>query len=163
MKILQALFIVFLVSISVPKSYSQSMNNEKLGKILYVLADSIQGRPGNWKFIIKDRPFICITDENHNRMRIISPIIEQDKLSYPDLIKVLSANFHSVLDAKYALSDDILWSVFIHPLKELTKDQVINAVEQVFAAAATYGTIYTSTNLSFPSSKDAAISTLKKQ
>lgn len=162
MKILKVFLILLLVSISVPNSHAQSMDNDKLGKILYVIADSIRGQSGNWNFMIKGRQFICLTDAYHNRMRIVSPIIEQDKLSYPDLIKSLTANFHTVLDVKYALSDDILWSVFIHPLKQLTKDQVINAVEQVFAAAATYGTIYTSTSLTYSGSKKETNS-IKKQ
>ncbi len=96
-------------------------------------------------------------------MRIISPIIAQDKLAYTELIRVLSANFHTALDVKYALSDEILWSVFIHPLRELSKNQVISAVEQVYAAAATYGSSYSSTNLVFPSVKSQETSTIKKQ
>lgn len=162
MKTLKALSIILLVLVSIQKGYSQNMNNDKLGKILYVLADSIEGVPGNWKFKIQDRTFLCLTDEYHNRMRIVSPIIEQDKLSYPDLIKSLTANFHTVLDVKYALSDEILWSVFIHPLKELTKNQVIDAVEQVYAAANTYGSVFSSTNLVFPNKKQTP-SSIKKQ
>jgi len=142
---------------------AQNMTNESLEKILYVLSDSIQGKTGQWQFKINNRIFICITDQNHNRMRIISPIIEQDKLAYTELVKVLSANFHTALDVKYALSDEILWSVFIHPLNELSKNQVISAVEQVYAAAATYGTTYSSTNLVFPGVKGQETSTIKKQ
>jgi len=153
--------IIFLASSLNVKG--QNMTNESLEKILYVLSDSIQGQTGQWKFKINNRIFICITDQNHNRMRIITPIIEQDKLAYTELVRVLSANFHTVLDVKYALSDEILWSVFIHPLKELSKNQVISAVEQVYAAAATYGTTYTSTNLVFPGVKSQETSTIKKQ
>jgi len=161
MKIYKVILLISGLFLASQISQSQTMDNEKLGKILYVLADSIQGRPGNWQFMIKNRSFICITDPNHNRMRIISPIIEQYKLSHPDLVKVLTANFHTALDVKYALSDDILWSVFIHPFKELSKSQVIDAVEQVFAANITYGTTFSSTNLVFPASKKE--SNIKRQ
>lgn len=157
-------FIIFTIIIAFSFSAkAQNMTNESLEKILYVLSDSIQGKTGQWQFTIHNRVFICITDEYHNRMRIITPIIEQDKLAYSELIRVLDANFHTVLDVKYALSDKILWSVFIHPLKELSKNQVISAVEQVYAAAATYGTTYTSTNLVFPSTKTEKTSTVRKQ
>jgi len=157
-------FIIFTIIIAFSFSAkAQNMTNESLEKILYVLSDSIQGKTGQWQFKIHNRVFICITDEYHNRMRIITPIIEQDKLAYSELIRVLDANFHTVLDVKYALSDKILWSVFIHPLKELSKNQVISAVEQVYAAAATYGTTYTSTNLVFPSTKTEKTSTVRKQ
>ncbi|HHC79783.1 MAG TPA: hypothetical protein ENK46_07865 [Flavobacteriia bacterium] len=126
------------------------MTNSDLEKIIYVVADSLRGTEGNWQFMIKDRILLCITDENHNRMRIISPIIEQKKLAYTDLLKLMEANFHTALDVKYAISDDILWSVFIHPLKELSKDEALSAINQVYTAAESYGTTYHSTNLTFP-------------
>jgi len=67
-----------------------------------------------------------------------------------ELLNALVANFHSVLDVKYALSDEIVWSVYAHPLKELTETQVIDAIEQVYVAALTFGDSYSSTNLVFP-------------
>ena len=83
----------------------------------------------------------------------MSPIIEQKKLAYTDMLKLMEANFHSALDVKYAISDDILWSVFIHPLKELNKDEVLSAINQVYEAAVTYGTTYNSTGLTFPNKR----------
>jgi len=107
---------------------SQNMNNSDLQKIIYVVSDSLQGIPGNWQFLIENKLFICVTDENHNRMRIMSPIIEEQKLSNSDRQKLLEANFHTALDARYAIANDYLWAVFIHPLKELSKDQVLDAI-----------------------------------
>lgn len=152
MKNLTILIIIGLFSLPLPIR-SQNMNNDDLEKIIYVVADSLRGNKGNWQFMIKDRILICITDEKNNRMRIISPIIEQKKLNYADMLKLMEANFHTVLDVKYAIADDLLWSVFIHPLKELDKDQILSAINQVFTAAATYGTSYSSTNLIFPDRK----------
>jgi len=133
---------------------AQEMNNVTLGEIIYIVADSIKGKEGNWQFMVKDRVLICIADQKHNRMRIMSPIIEQKKLTYSDMLKLMEANFHTALDVKYAISDDILWSVFIHPLKELKKTQVLNAIEQVYTAAHTYGTTYNSTGLNFPNRRE---------
>ncbi|MEM7382181.1 MAG: hypothetical protein AAF361_13425, partial [Bacteroidota bacterium] len=84
------------------------------------------------------------------RMRIISPIVEREQLEEDQLLNALVANFHSALDVKYALSDEIIWSVFAHPLKELSEHQVLDAIEQVYLAALTFGTSYSSTNLVFP-------------
>lgn len=53
------------------------MTNDDLEKIIYVVADSLRGETGNWHFMIKNKILICLTDENNNRMRIMSPIIEQ--------------------------------------------------------------------------------------
>ena len=131
-------------------SQAQNMDNEKLEKIIYVLSDTVIGVAGNWQFVIDERIFVCITDEFNNRMRIMTPIIEQKELTAEDMEKLLEANFHTALDARYALSNELLWSCFIHPLKELEKNEVISAINQVRMAAITYGTTYTSSELAFP-------------
>jgi len=83
-------------------------------------------------------------------MRIISPITEIFKLDDDELKNALVANFHTALDVKYAISDDLLWAVFIHPLKELSEEQVKDAMLQVYSASVNFGTTYSSTNLIFP-------------
>ena len=149
MKTLLTFLIIFIISFN-GTVRSQNMTNDDLEKIIYVVADSLRGDTGNWQFMIKNRILVCFTDESNNRMRIMSPIVEQKKLAYADLLKLMEANFHTALDVKYAISDDILWSVFIHPLKELNKDEVLSAINQVYEAAITYGTTYSSTGLTFP-------------
>ena len=86
-------------------------------------------------------------------MRIISPIAPQKELSKELILNSLVANFHTALDVKYAISDNVLWSVFTHPLKELSTHQVKDAISQVYFANATFGSLYSSTSLSFPASK----------
>ena len=139
---------VFMLSFSWLSA--QSMNNTKLGELLTKHSVTIQGQAGNWRFAINDKLFICLTDSTNNRMRIISPITEVSNVDDKTLRNCLTANFHTALDVKYAISDDVLWSVFIHPLKELSDAQVIDAIAQVYNANYTFGTIYSSTNLSFP-------------
>ena len=87
-------------------------------------------------------------------MRFMAPIIETDKLTPNEINKCLEANFHTALDIKYAISDGILWSVFMHPLKELTERQVEDAIQQVYAGAQNFGSSYSSSNLYFPTKQD---------
>ncbi len=141
--------LLFIISLSI-QSPAQEMTTEDLEKIFYVVSDSLRGERGNWQFMINGKIIACIADEKHNRMRIMSPIIEQSKLTSEDMAKLLEANYHTALDARYAISKNILWSIYIHPLHELSKDQVLNAIDQVYNAAATYGTTYTSSGLAFP-------------
>ncbi len=162
MKNFYILVTVLSLSVTFP-TQSQNMNNEDLEKIIYVVADSLRGNTGNWQFMIKDRILLCVTDENNNRMRIMSPIIEQKKLAYADMLKLMEANFHTALDVKYAISNDLLWSVYIHPLKELGKDEVLSAINQVYAAAMTYGTTYNSTGLTFPNKREEEEEEVKKK
>ncbi len=133
---------------------SQNMTNTDLEKIFYVVSDSLQGDLGNWQFFIEGIVLICFTDETHNRMRIISPIIEEIRLSNEEKQKLLEANFHTALDVRYDIGNDYLWAAFIHPLKELSKDQVMDAISQVYTATLTFGTTYNSTGLSFPNSRE---------
>ncbi|GAB1856438.1 hypothetical protein MHTCC0001_12730 [Flavobacteriaceae bacterium MHTCC 0001] len=144
--------IIFLLFLLPLFGTAQDMTNEKLQEIYTSVSDSIDGRLGGWKFFIKEVPMMCLTDTTHNRMRIISPIAQADSLS-DDLIKdALVANFHTALDVKYAISEGVLWSVFIHPLKELSEHQVKDAVSQVYYANINFGTTFTSTSLTFPGS-----------
>jgi len=129
--------------------YAQQMNNSLLQDILYKNADTLGGVLGNWKLMYKEIPMLCVTDETNNRMRIISPITESGNLDKDLLLDSMTANFHSALDVKYAISNGILWSVYIHPLKELTNEQVESAISQVYYAAKTFGTTFTSTALIF--------------
>ncbi|GAA4279048.1 hypothetical protein JJQ60_07160 [Aquimarina mytili] len=125
------------------------MNNNALREIIHTKSDTLGGVSGNWKFIYKQIPMLCVTDETNNRMRIISPITESDNLDKDLLLDAMTANFHSALDVKYAISNGILWSVYIHPLKELTNEQVESAISQVYFAAKTFGTTFSSTQLLF--------------
>lgn len=129
---------------------SQGMDNQKLQEIYTAVSDSINGTLGGWQFFVKEVPMMCITDENHNRMRIISPIADSNNLNEELVKAALVANFHTALDVKYAVSDGLLWSVFIHPLKELSENQVKDAVSQVYYANVNFGTTFASTSLTFP-------------
>ncbi|GGG11308.1 hypothetical protein GCM10011344_09990 [Dokdonia pacifica] len=125
------------------------MTNELLEEILTREVDSIEGYSGRWQMKLKELPMIVLTDETNDRMRIIAPIIEASRLDEDLLLDCMTANFHSALDVKYAISDGILWSVYIHPLSPLNEEQVKSAIEQVFLAAATFGTSFSSTPLLF--------------
>lgn len=129
---------------------AQQMQSRKLKELIVQVSDTLQESGNTIQFLYKERMLICIYDENANRMRIITPIVEREQLNEDQLLNALVANYHSALDVKYALSDEIIWSVFTHPLKELSEHQVLDAIDQVWAAAKTFGTTYSSTRLVFP-------------
>lgn len=133
------------------------MDNEKLHAIIYTLSDQVEGENGNWQFIIDSTLFICLTDQLHNRMRIISPVEKMENINQEQIDRCMGANFHTALDVRYAVSEGVLWSAFIHPLKELTKEQVIDAMSQVYSCVKTFGTYYSSGRLSFPTQEDRNI------
>ncbi|HAS46362.1 MAG TPA: hypothetical protein DCS93_38130 [Microscillaceae bacterium] len=127
------------------------MDNKLLDKILRKEAKEVKGRLGQWELNYHGALILVITDEKNNRMRIISPVVEEGKLTAIHYTNMLKAQFHKVLDVKYAIFNKFLWSVFAHPLKELTPAQVKDALKQVFFANQTFGSSYQSTNLVFGS------------
>ncbi|WP_232459768.1 MULTISPECIES: hypothetical protein [unclassified Winogradskyella] len=142
-----------LLSITVLSSIAQNMTNKKLSELIYEITENVKGESGRWQFKIQEKVFIVLTDSTNNRMRIISPIADTISLEKNMLENALIANFHSALDVKYAISDGIIWSTFIHPLKELSEDQVKDAISQVYYANQNFGTTYASTSLIFPGRK----------
>jgi len=147
---MRQLSLLILLTFGLTSTMGQTMTPERLVEIIQKEADTSSVQNNNILFAFNQSMLICIHDENANRMRIISPIIERENLEEDDLLNALVANFHTALDVKYALSDEMIWSVFTHPLKELSEGQVIDAIQQVYAAAITFGSSYSSTNLTFP-------------
>jgi len=128
----------------------QEMSGDNLRSLIEMSSDTLAQKGNSIRFAYKERMLICIYDENANRMRIISPIVKRENINEEQILNALVANFHSALDVKYALSDEIIWAVFTHPLKELSDYQVVDAIDQVYTAAITFGTSYSSTKLVFP-------------
>jgi hypothetical protein len=155
MKKLGILVVLFTIA-SLSYAQADKMTNEKLNLIITAISTDVQGGNGNWQFTIDSTYFVCLTDENHNRMRIISPIMEVSDLTTDEMTQCMEANFHSMLDSKYAIGEGLVWSAFIHPLGELTEDQFLSAVSQVFSGVRTFGTYYSSGLLEFPKKEDRA-------
>ncbi len=138
-----------LLAILLIHNVNAQMSNKLLEHTIAKKVSLIEGENGRWKAIYNDTPLIILTDSINDRMRIMSPIVEENNLDKELLKDCLTANYHAALDVKYALSNGILWSVYIHPLSPLTKKEVISAIEQVHMAAITFGTTFSSTPLLF--------------
>lgn len=133
-----------------PEQFEGTMTLELMGEIVSRLDDKAQQpRPGYWQFTIEKRPVVIVTDLKADRMRIMVPIAKVNQLTAEDLLRIAQANFDSALDSRYAVARNILWSVYIHPLRELHKRQFITAVGQTVNLAVTYGTTYSSGALTF--------------
>ncbi|WP_422859463.1 hypothetical protein ACOKFD_00540 [Flagellimonas sp. S174] len=142
-------FFVFLFG-SILSLCAQNMDPDLLYDVIKQEADTVKVSGNSYQFLYNEAMLICIYDENANRMRIITPIVKREEIGEEELLNVLVANFHSALDVKYALSDEILWSVYTHPLQQLSEEQLVDAIQQVYTAALTFGTTYSSTDMVFP-------------
>ena len=127
-----------------------TMTNERLDAVIREHADAVlHGELGRWQFDYYGHNLIVLTDETHNRMRIISPVGEVEHMDEELAMTCMRANFDRALDARYAISGNFVWSAFIHPLRELDVSQLVDAFNQVASLGATYGTTFTSGALAF--------------
>lgn len=139
------------------------MSNKKMEKELKKVSQELEGESGNWQILYNDFPLFVLTDESSNRMRIFTPIIEEVELKVGQMKKMLEANFHSALDAKYSLYEGFVIGIYTHPLEELDEKQMIDALKQVVNLSKNFGTSYTSTDMMFGhSAQNAAGKKLKK-
>ena len=125
------------------------MDNELLGQIIRDAASSIEeDQPGFWKFEFEDRPIFVLTDQNHNRIRVMTPVAD-DELPEEIYKTLLTANYDRALDARYCLNEGVLWSAYIHPLGQLSKSQFLDGLKQVVTLANNFGKSYSSSDLVF--------------
>ena len=125
------------------------MNNARLDAIIRRVDAGAEGEPGFWRFTVAEREVLVITDENANRMRIISGVAEFNDVNTEQLVRMMQANFDSALDARYAVARGVLWSVFLHPLATLDERDFVSGIAQVVNLAATFGSTFSSGALTF--------------
>jgi hypothetical protein len=126
-----------------------AMNQNSLAALLPSLLIDIEGKPGFWRGNRGEVPVYVLCDEDHNRMRLMAPIGELKEMDPDFLGLLLRSNFDRALDARYALRNEELWSVFVHPLSTLASDDLGLFLDQVVALVKNTGSSYASTELVF--------------
>ncbi|GAB4520664.1 MAG: hypothetical protein Tsb0010_04960 [Parvularculaceae bacterium] len=121
-----------------------AMTAERLEEIILRLDANADIQDNVVQFTIADRPVYLVYDLNADRMRLMSLIVESSALPADELKRLLQANFDSALDARYALAQGALWSVFIHALSPLTDEEFIEGLGQTVNLVLSFGTTYSS-------------------
>ncbi len=143
-------FKLFLLTFSLPIwGMAQQMDLKQMKLVLAKEAVVVQETGNAVEYDFNDLTVYLIADPNANRMRLMAGVAEAKDLTKEDLDILMEANFDRALDAKYAISNKILWAVYAHPLQELQEKQVIDALYQVYSLVKNYGTTYTSTEMIF--------------
>ena len=57
------------------------MNNARLDALVRDIGSDVEGPLGFWEFTVNGCRLYCITDESHDRMRIMTPIATRDEIS----------------------------------------------------------------------------------
>jgi hypothetical protein len=132
---------------------STSMTQDKMENIVVNEVEVLEQRKGYIVFNYQKVKMALISDVKYDRMRIIAPITEYPKLSVDKKDAALESNFHSALDARYAVSNGIIYSAYIHPLSDLSSEELMSALKQVSTLALTFGSSYSSGQLNFGGNK----------
>ena len=114
---------------------------------------SLESQEGYLDFRYKGRKMVALSNTQHDRMRIITAITSYSILAPVIKDALMQANFHTALDARYAVSDDVLYAAFIHPLSTLCVTDLESALEQVYSLAHTFGKSYSSAQIAFTQKK----------
>jgi hypothetical protein len=131
------------------------MNLERMGTIITRLDEKAElPRKGFWRFTITGASVIAVADDTYDRLRILVGIQSAKELTQDQLMKITRSNFDTALDARYAISQDILWAIYVHPLKSLSDQQFISAIGQTVNLAKSYGDGYSSGGILFDGGDD---------
>ena len=136
--------LVAALALASPAAAQAAMTLERMEAVLTRLDPGAERAGAAFRLTVEDVPLLVVTDPRADRMRIMVPIRTAAGLTEADLLRMMRANFDSALDARYAVAEGRLWSVFIHPLSPLGEEQLISGVGQTVNAALSYGTLYSS-------------------
>ncbi len=125
------------------------MTLNRMAQIVQALDPDASVAGAGFSLTIDDVPVLIVTDVAANRMRAMVPIRSALTMTPEEMQRVMQANFDSALDARYAVAQGRLWGVYLHPFKELERDQLISGIAQTVNVAKTYGALYTSGAVQF--------------
>jgi hypothetical protein len=128
---------------------SDTMTTSAIGKLLDSYLAELEGEDGFWRGTREDVQIFVLSDDSHDRMRIMAPIGELKDLDTGVLQLLLEANYDRALDAKYAMRGTEVWSVSVHPLATLAPDDFASFIDQVVRLVKNTGSTYASSDLVF--------------
>jgi len=131
------------------------MTSDSISKILDSYLTELEGKVGFWRGTRDEVQLFVLSDDDHDRIRIMAPIGEVKDLE-PDLLHVLlQANYDRALDARYAMRGKEVWSVSVHPLATLAPDDFGDFLDQVVRLVKNTGSTYASSDLVFGGGEDS--------
>ena len=128
----------------------QSGAAERLDAILRQEVPGLTRQGNQWQLNFAGRELLVLADPESDRMRVLAPIGDAQSVSPEQILRMMVANFHTALDARYAfISDGTVVAVYLHPLSSLQERDLRSALRQVAELADTFGTTYSSGEMIF--------------
>lgn len=133
------------------------MTAESLTALIQKFDENAVAKGNGVQFTLQERDLIFVYDAEADRMRVITPIANAALADEALLARMLQANYDAVLDARYAVANNLIWAVYLHKLSSVTQDDFLSGVAQVVTAAETFGTSFTSGAMVFGGGDSSAI------
>ncbi|MBN2816924.1 MAG: hypothetical protein JXQ67_09585 [Campylobacterales bacterium] len=142
------------------QEFSQNEQKQKTSYLqLYSFLNSIieitiiEQAEGYVMFKYMDKKMVLLSNAEYDRMRIISPITDFTSLAPKIKDDLMVANFHSTLDARYAVTENTLYAAFMHRLSSLELEDFQSAIKQVYNLNKNFSTTYSSAQIEFTKKK----------
>jgi hypothetical protein len=119
-----------------------AMNQFRLETLFADEVDAIVGPPGAIRTRVDGVPLFLLSDEEGDRMRLIAQIASASDFEGHVFGLLIQANFDRTLDARYAISDGVIFAVFQHPISSLTPGLIRSAVSQVLNLTENFNSTY---------------------
>ncbi len=126
------------------KATPQTMTPDSLDIIIKKIDPEAKRDTNLWQFTVLERQVYIVVDPQADRMRVMSPITQASNITPALYQRMMQANFDAALDARYAVAQDLVWSVFIHPLGSLSERELLSGTAQTVTAAVNFGTSFSS-------------------
>lgn len=110
---------------------------------------AIVGTPGAIQTRVDGIIVYLLSDPTNDRMRLLAAIASSTNLARSDFGVLLRANFDRTLDARYAVSDGVVYSVYQHQISTLSPELIRAALAQVVSLAKTFGAGFSAGELGF--------------
>ena len=136
--------ILFFILAFTTHAFAQdtSITAERLAQITMDIDPDAAITPSGIELTIEDIPVLVVMAPAADRMRAMVPIASVEDVTPEEMRRMMQPNFDTALDARYAVAQDRIWGVFIHPLGALEREQFLSAIVQTVNLARTYGTLY---------------------
>lgn len=122
-----------------PAEYT--LDQLRLERLFEDQVEKITGGPGYLRSQVDGIDILMVSDPSTDRMRLIVPVPLTVQVGVEHLIGMLEANFHAGLDARYAISEGVIYGVFAHRMSTLGEEDFIAGYRQALSLARRFGEV----------------------
>jgi hypothetical protein len=118
------------------------MTAARMRSLITRLDPEARVRGNVWEFTVGEATLALVYDANADRMRLMLAVDDAAEVAPATMARLLSANFDTAMDARYAIARGTVWATYVHPLAALTAPQLLDAIRQVVNLRDSYGTSF---------------------